>query len=91
MMTMPLRMQRGAQARPFSLGQAREAQQIWARTRIKVRLALLRRMRHQIAATAEEIAQTIPCETAGGITSYGCRHLGIRGASISRGLPLSRA
>jgi aldehyde dehydrogenase (NAD+) len=58
--TMPLKMQRESQVRPISLGQAQEAQKIWARTRLKGRLALLRRARHRIAATAEQCASTVP-------------------------------
>jgi acyl-CoA reductase-like NAD-dependent aldehyde dehydrogenase len=64
---MPLKMQRELRIRSISLGQARAAQQIWARTGIKGRLALLRLARHRIAAIAEEIAQTVPCEQPGAL------------------------
>jgi acyl-CoA reductase-like NAD-dependent aldehyde dehydrogenase len=63
---MPLKTQRELRIRSISLGQARAAQQIWARTGIKGRLALLRRARHRIA-TAEEIAQTVPCQQPGAL------------------------
>jgi acyl-CoA reductase-like NAD-dependent aldehyde dehydrogenase len=82
---MLLKMQRGAQARSISLGQARESQQIWARTGIKLRLALLRRARHRIAATAEEIALTIPCEQPGAL------HRTVGDTLVSEVLPFSRA
>ncbi len=83
--TMPLRMQRGAQAQPISLAQAREAHQIWARTRVTERLALLRRARHQMAATAEEIARTIPCEQPGAL------HRTVADTLVSEVLPLVEA
>jgi aldehyde dehydrogenase (NAD+) len=82
---MLLKMQRGAQARAISLGQAREAQQIWARTGIKLRLALLRRARHRIAATAEEIALTIPCVQPGAL------HRTVADTLVSEVLPLVEA
>jgi acyl-CoA reductase-like NAD-dependent aldehyde dehydrogenase len=82
---MPLKMQRKAQARSISPGQARAAQQIWARTRIEVRLALLRRARHRIAATAEEIAQTVPCEQPGAL------HRTVADTLVSEVLPLVEA
>lgn len=44
-----------------SLRQARVAQQIWARMSLRRRLALLRRARHRIAATSEEVARSVPC------------------------------
>jgi acyl-CoA reductase-like NAD-dependent aldehyde dehydrogenase len=40
----------------LSMGQAREAQKIWARRPLHRRLALLRRTRHSIAENAEQIA-----------------------------------
>lgn len=82
---MLLKMQRGAQARSISLGQARAAQQIWARTGIKGRLALLRRARHRIAATAEEIARTIPCKQPGVL------HRTVADTLVSEVLPLVEA
>ncbi len=51
----------------------------------------MRRARHRIAATAEEIARTVPCEQARGVASQCGRHAGLRGAAAGRGLPLSRA
>jgi acyl-CoA reductase-like NAD-dependent aldehyde dehydrogenase len=82
---MLLRMQRAAEARSISLAQARESQQIWARTEIKLRLALLRRARHRIAATAEEIARTIPCEQPGAL------HRTVADTLVSEVLPLVEA
>jgi acyl-CoA reductase-like NAD-dependent aldehyde dehydrogenase len=49
------------------LGQARAAQAIWARTRLRDRLSLLRRTRHHIAANAIAMAQTVPCEQPGAL------------------------
>jgi acyl-CoA reductase-like NAD-dependent aldehyde dehydrogenase len=82
---MPLKMQRELRVRSFSLGQARAAQQIWARTEIRVRLALLRLARHRIAATAEEIAQTVPCEQPGVL------HRTVADTLVSEVLPLVEA
>jgi acyl-CoA reductase-like NAD-dependent aldehyde dehydrogenase len=82
---MPLKMQREAQARSISLGQARAAQQIWARTGVKGRLELLRRARRRIAATAEEIAQTVPCEQPGAL------HRTVADTLVSEVLPLLEA
>jgi acyl-CoA reductase-like NAD-dependent aldehyde dehydrogenase len=82
---MPLKMQRELRIRSVSLGQARAAQQIWARTKIQGRLALLRRARHRIAATAEEIAQTVPCEQPGAL------HRTMADTLVSEVLPLVEA
>jgi acyl-CoA reductase-like NAD-dependent aldehyde dehydrogenase len=82
---MPLKVQRESQPRSISLGQARAAQQIWARTGIKGRLALLRRARYRMAATAEEMAQTVPCEQAGAL------HRNLADTLISEVLPLVEA
>jgi acyl-CoA reductase-like NAD-dependent aldehyde dehydrogenase len=82
---MPLKTQRELRIRPISLGQARAAQQIWARTGIKGRLALLRRARHRIAATAEEIAQTVPCQQPGAL------HRTVADTLVSEVLPLVEA
>jgi acyl-CoA reductase-like NAD-dependent aldehyde dehydrogenase len=78
-------MQRESQPRSVSLGQAREAQQIWARTRVNGRLALLRRARYRIAATAEEIARTVPCEKPGAL------HRNVADTLVSEVLPLVEA
>jgi len=61
---MPVKVERQKVA---SLGQARVAQQIWARANLRKRLALLRRARHRIAATAEEIARSVPCSQPGAL------------------------
>jgi acyl-CoA reductase-like NAD-dependent aldehyde dehydrogenase len=82
---MPSKTQREFRIRSISLGQARAAQQIWARTGIKGRLALLRRARHRIAATAEEIAQTVPCEQPGVL------HRTVADTLVSEVLPLVEA
>jgi acyl-CoA reductase-like NAD-dependent aldehyde dehydrogenase len=82
---MPSRTQRELRIRSISLGQARAAQQIWARMGIKGRLALLRRARHRIAATAEEIAQTVPCE------QLGVLHRTVADTLVSEVLPLVEA
>jgi acyl-CoA reductase-like NAD-dependent aldehyde dehydrogenase len=82
---MPLKIQREPQARSISLGQARVAQQIWARTRLERRLALLRRARHRIAASAEEIAKTVPCELPGAL------HRNVADTLVSEVLPLVEA
>jgi acyl-CoA reductase-like NAD-dependent aldehyde dehydrogenase len=82
---MPSRTQRELRIRSISLGQARAAQQIWARMGIKGRLALLRRARHRIAATAEEIAQTVPCEQPGVL------HRTVADTLVSEVLPLVEA
>jgi acyl-CoA reductase-like NAD-dependent aldehyde dehydrogenase len=82
---MPLKMQRESRARSISLGQAREAQQIWARTRVKGRLALLRRARFRIAATAEQIAQAVPCDKPGAL------HRSVADTLVSEVLPLVEA
>jgi aldehyde dehydrogenase (NAD+) len=82
---MPLNLQRELQARSVSLGQAREAQKIWARMSIKGRLALLRRARHRIAATAESIAQAVPCEKPGAL------HRNVADTLVSEVLPLVEA
>jgi acyl-CoA reductase-like NAD-dependent aldehyde dehydrogenase len=62
---MPLKLQ---QRSPAELDQARAAQAIWARTRLRDRLALLRRARHRIAETALPIAQSVPCAWPGALT-----------------------
>jgi aldehyde dehydrogenase (NAD+) len=78
-------MKRELQIRSISLGQARAAQQIWARTKIKDRLALLRRTRYRIAATAVEIAETVPCEQPGAL------HRTVADTLVSEVLPLVEA
>jgi acyl-CoA reductase-like NAD-dependent aldehyde dehydrogenase len=82
---MPLKTQRESQARSISLGQAREAQRIWARRRLKDRLILLRRARYRIAATAEEIAKTVPCDKPGAL------HRTVADTLVSEVLPLVEA
>jgi acyl-CoA reductase-like NAD-dependent aldehyde dehydrogenase len=85
---MPLKTQRrnaGSSLPPVSLGEARTAQQIWGRKSIRERLALLRRARHRIAANAEEIAQSVPCDLAGAL------HRSVADTLVSEVLPLVEA
>jgi acyl-CoA reductase-like NAD-dependent aldehyde dehydrogenase len=85
---MPLKTQRrnaGSSLPPVSLGEARTAQQIWGRKSLRERLALLRRARHRIAANAEEIAQSVPCEQAGAL------HRSVADTLVSEVLPLVEA
>jgi acyl-CoA reductase-like NAD-dependent aldehyde dehydrogenase len=85
---MPLKTQRrnaGSSPPPVSLGEARTAQQIWGRRSVRERLALLRRARHRIAANAEEIAQSVPCNQAGAL------HRTVADTLVSEVLPLVEA
>ncbi len=68
-----------------SLAQARSAQQLWAQTRLRMRLALLRRARHQIAANGTTIAASVPCEQPGAL------HRGIADTLVAEVLPLVEA
>jgi acyl-CoA reductase-like NAD-dependent aldehyde dehydrogenase len=68
-----------------SLGQARAAQQIWARKGLRTRLAVLRRARHSIAANAVELAQSVPCEQPGAL------HRSVADTLVSEVLPLVEA
>ena len=68
-----------------SLGQARAAQQIWAPQGLRARLAILRRARHSIAASAVEIAQSVPCEQPGAL------HRSVADTLVSEVLPLVEA
>src|ERR1700719_2648943 len=83
--TMPLNVQREFRARSAAMGQARSAQQIWARTAVRERLAILRRARHRIAATAEKIAQSVPCHQPGAL------HRNVADTLVSEVLPLVEA
>jgi acyl-CoA reductase-like NAD-dependent aldehyde dehydrogenase len=69
----------------LSLGHARAAQQIWARTGLRSRLAILRRARHRLAATAVELAQSVPCEQPGAL------HRSVADTLVSEVLPLVEA
>jgi acyl-CoA reductase-like NAD-dependent aldehyde dehydrogenase len=68
-----------------SLDHARVAQQVWARARLCDRLAILRRARHRIAASALEIAQSVPCEQPGAL------HRSVADTLVSEVLPLAEA
>jgi acyl-CoA reductase-like NAD-dependent aldehyde dehydrogenase len=95
--TMPLNTQRkplpvgpsplepGAPDRPDALRQARGAQQIWARAGLRKRLAILRRARHCMAATAVQLAQSVPCERPGAL------HRSVADTLIAEVLPLLEA
>jgi aldehyde dehydrogenase (NAD+) len=63
----------------------RVAQQIWANTSVRSRLAVLRRTRHRIAANAVSIAQAIPCEQPGAL------HRTVADSLVSEVLPLVEA
>lgn len=83
--TMPLNMQRESRARCAALGQVRAAQQIWVRMAVRERLAILRRARHCIAATAEKMAQCVPCHQPGAL------HRSVADTLVSEVLPLVEA
>jgi acyl-CoA reductase-like NAD-dependent aldehyde dehydrogenase len=85
---MPLKTQRrnaGSSLPPVSLGEARTAQHIWGQRSLRQRLALLRRARHRIAANAEEIARSVPCNQAGAL------HRSLADTLVSEVLPLVEA
>jgi acyl-CoA reductase-like NAD-dependent aldehyde dehydrogenase len=79
---MPLELQ---QPLMQQLGQARAAQAIWARIRLRDRLSLLRRTRHHIAANAVALAQSVPCEQPGAL------HRSVADTLASEVLPLVEA
>ena len=64
---------------------ARAAQERWARTPLRTRLALLRRARHRMAATATDLAQAVPCEQPGAL------HRSVADTLVSEVLPLLEA
>ena len=82
---MPLKIERGYEAHPASLGQARVAQHLWERKGLRKRLALLRRSRQQIAESAEKIAQSVPCDQPGAL------HRSVADTLVSEVLPLVEA
>ena len=82
---MPLKIERGYEAHPAALGQARSAQHLWARRGLRERLALLGRARQRIAATAEKIAQSVPCDQTGAL------HRSVADTLVSEVLPLVEA
>jgi acyl-CoA reductase-like NAD-dependent aldehyde dehydrogenase len=85
---MPLKMPSSLEhplSRAASLVEAREAQQRWGRTGLRERLAILRRARHRIAASAVEIAQSVPCERPGAL------HRSVADTLVSEVLPLAEA
>jgi acyl-CoA reductase-like NAD-dependent aldehyde dehydrogenase len=82
---MPLKIKRGYEAQPAALGQARAAQHLWEQKGLRKRLALLRRARQRIAATAEKIAQSVPCDQPGAL------HRSVADTLVSEVLPLVEA
>jgi acyl-CoA reductase-like NAD-dependent aldehyde dehydrogenase len=88
---MPLKLERslvaGQPSLPQSaaLGHARAAQRAWARISLRARLAILRRARHRIAATAVEIARSVPCQQPGAL------HRTVADTLVTEVLPLAEA
>jgi acyl-CoA reductase-like NAD-dependent aldehyde dehydrogenase len=89
--SMPLKTERGPVAEQPSLSQsdtlgyARAAQRTWAQTGLRARLAILRRARHRIAATAVQIARSVPSEHPGAL------HRTVADTLVSEVLPLAEA
>jgi len=84
--TMPLKTERKPpHHEPVVLGQARAAQQIWARTALRKRLALLRHARHSTAAKSTELARSVPCERPGAL------HRSVADTLVAEVLPLVEA
>ena len=50
-----------------AVAQARAAQRVWASTRIQDRLQYLRRFRHALAESAQDVAATVPCKWPGSL------------------------
>jgi acyl-CoA reductase-like NAD-dependent aldehyde dehydrogenase len=67
------------------LGNARAAQCVWAQTSLRARLAILRGARHRIAATAVEIARSVPGELPGAL------HRTVADTLVAEVLPLAEA
>ena len=87
---MPLKLENGtagasSSVEGLSLGQARSAQQIWARTSLHARLTVLRRTRQRIATTAVSFAQTLPGEQPGSL------HRSVADTLVAEVLPLVEA
>ncbi len=84
--TMPLKTERMAShSEPVVLEQVRVSQQLWARTALCKRLAMLRRLRRRIARTGAQLAQSIPCEQPGAL------HRSVADTLVSEVLPLAEA
>lgn len=64
---------------------ARTAQQAWATTPIHYRLRILRKFRHALAESAEDLAGAVPCELPGSL------HRTIADTLVSEVLPLAEA
>ncbi len=88
---MPLKVQRSpvsGQPSPTQsavLSHARAAQSAWARNTLRARLAILRKARHRIAATAIEIAGTVPRNQPGAL------YRTVADTLVSEVLPLAEA
>jgi acyl-CoA reductase-like NAD-dependent aldehyde dehydrogenase len=72
-------------SRSDTLGHARAAQVTWARTGLRARLAVLRRARHRIAATAVEIARRVISQQPGPL------YRTVADTLVSEVLPLAEA
>jgi acyl-CoA reductase-like NAD-dependent aldehyde dehydrogenase len=84
--TMPLKTERKAPHHEHVvLEQVRISQQIWARTALCKRLAVLRRFRRSLAVKGVELAQCIPCEQPGTL------HRSVADTLVSEVLPLAEA
>jgi acyl-CoA reductase-like NAD-dependent aldehyde dehydrogenase len=68
-----------------TLERARAAQQAWGATRIEERLQILKRFRHALAESCEDIAASVPCEQPGSL------HRTIADTLVSEVLPLAEA
>ena len=68
-----------------ALSSARAAQRLWAENRLRARLVILRRARHRIAATAVEIARSVPAQQPGAL------HRTVADTLVSEVLPLAEA
>jgi acyl-CoA reductase-like NAD-dependent aldehyde dehydrogenase len=89
--SMPLKIERGpvteqpSLSQSDTLGHARAAQSGWARTRLRARLAILRRTRHRIAATAVQIARQVSSDQPEVL------HRTVADTLVSEVLPLAEA
>jgi acyl-CoA reductase-like NAD-dependent aldehyde dehydrogenase len=89
--SMPLKIQRSPVSdqpllpEPAALAHARAAQPGWASTGLRGRLAILRRARHRIGATAIQIARSVPHHQPGAL------HRTVADTLVSEVLPLAEA
>jgi len=93
--SMPLKIERSPVAdqpsppQSTALGHARAAQRRWAQTTLWGRLAILRRARHRIAATAVQIARSVPRSVLN--DQPGALHRTVADTLVSEVLPLAEA